>query len=580
MQALTGSKVAVLLMLGAVKLVFGLSPLVIARSFGSKRNTDGLKNVVGVVLCIGGGVLFSTVFIHMLVEVRESMERAKELGMLPMESEYPLAELMICLGFLFILLVESVVHKWCGGQGHGHGEAFSADTPQQFLLKIPEIPGSRSPYHNPAFIDETSQDERASREKPIPGLSSHITNKMFQTIGNKYSKASNSYNLATDSLAIQKTPSKAKQTRHSRELLISVREVMVVMALSVHSLFEGLAVGLEDSCGGVWQLFLAIAIHSIAIVFCIGTDMVNNGTNQARIILSMVVLSLVSPIGVVVGIIFTHDAHVQTGGDMLLMGVLQGLACGSLLYITFFEVLNREKLSRHGMSGMVGALFILLGFSLMAALNILAGHSHGVAGHAHGHGLAGHSHGVTGHTHGHGPAGHGHVHEHEYQMVKGDSFGERALKSDDNHGHGRHHHRYLIANNEDDPVPHDGPFLHGQRFKINNGEEGNPAPQQQHNSGESLEERPTPVSVSDIGNDSPNVRFNPVDQHEVTGYDNRHSQHNEDHDHHGPVEYYEGSDHDEEEKYQEEHDLQNHNEHVHYQNHRGKPDHLFDYSTI
>ena len=47
MQALTGSKVAVLLMLGAVKLVFGLSPLVIARSFGSKRNTDGLKNVVG-----------------------------------------------------------------------------------------------------------------------------------------------------------------------------------------------------------------------------------------------------------------------------------------------------------------------------------------------------------------------------------------------------------------------------------------------------------------------------------------------------------------------------------------------------
>ena len=232
------------------------------------------------------------------------------------------------------------------------------------------------------------------------------------------------------------------------------------------------------------------------------------------------------------------------------------------------------------MSGMVGALFILLGFSLMAALNILAGHSHGVAGHAHGHGLAGHSHGVTGHTHGHGPAGHGHVHEHEYQMVKGDSFGERALKSDDNHGHGRHHHRYLIANNEDDPVPHDGPFLHGQRFKINNGEEGNPAPQQQHNSGESLEERPTPVSVSDIGNDSPNVRFNPVDQHEVTGYDSRHSQHNEDHDHHGPVEYYEGSDHDEEEKYQEEHDLQNHNEHVHYQNHRGKPDHLFDYSTI
>ena len=44
-----------------------------------------------------------------------------------------------------------------------------------------------------------------------------------------------------------------------------------MIALSLHSLFEGMAVGLEESSGGVWQLFMAIAIHSTAIVFCIGT---------------------------------------------------------------------------------------------------------------------------------------------------------------------------------------------------------------------------------------------------------------------------------------------------------------------
>ena len=49
-------------------------------------------------LCIGGGVLLSTVFIHMLKEVRESMDRAMALGMLPKEADYPFAELIICMG--------------------------------------------------------------------------------------------------------------------------------------------------------------------------------------------------------------------------------------------------------------------------------------------------------------------------------------------------------------------------------------------------------------------------------------------------------------------------------------------------
>ena len=55
--------------------------------------------------------------------MRESLERASSLGMMPtamLELEYPFAELLLCLGFLFILLIESIVHKMFGGSGHGH----------------------------------------------------------------------------------------------------------------------------------------------------------------------------------------------------------------------------------------------------------------------------------------------------------------------------------------------------------------------------------------------------------------------------------------------------------------------------
>ena len=51
-----------------------------------------------------------------------------------------------------------------------------------------------------------------------------------------------------------------------------------------------------------------------------------------------------------------------------MVGLLQGLAGGTLLYITFFEVLEREKLEKIGMTGLLGCFLIILGFGLMAGL--------------------------------------------------------------------------------------------------------------------------------------------------------------------------------------------------------------------
>ena len=62
----------------------------------------------------------STVLVHMMMEVRESMQRAVHLGIFNKEMEYPLAELLVGIGFLLILLIESVVHKLFGAHGHGH----------------------------------------------------------------------------------------------------------------------------------------------------------------------------------------------------------------------------------------------------------------------------------------------------------------------------------------------------------------------------------------------------------------------------------------------------------------------------
>jgi len=390
----TATKVVVLLLLGTIKLVFGLAPLILARVFKKRGNGYWVKKFIGAVLCIGGGVLLSTVFIHMLKEVRESMDRARYMGMLPQDADYPFAELIICMGFLLILLVESIVHKFCGGHGPPVSDCKQEDyldSPEEITVRIPRVTGSQHVFDNPAYLEESPCKEGAEAVKPSSGASPYFANKKMEATGSVLNMPTNSYNSATDSLAIRhcKTPSKVKQARDTRKLLSSVRGFLVVVALSVHSLFEGMAVGLEETSGGVWQLFMAIAIHSIAIVFCIGMEMVSSGTRQARIILSMVVLSVVTPLGVVMGLLLTLHAQTETGAHVLLVGVLQGVAAGTLLYITFFEVLARDKLAKYGMSGLVGALVITLGFTIMAALNGMGGHSHGGGEHAE---LAGHGH--------------------------------------------------------------------------------------------------------------------------------------------------------------------------------------------
>ena len=81
----------------------------------------------------------------------------------------------------------------------------------------------------------------------------------------------------------------------------------------------------------------------------------------------MITLAIVTPLGVIIGMIIT--ANVQE--SYYVIGLLQGLAGGTLLYITFYEVLDKEKLAKVGMTGLTGCLLIILGFGVMAGLEAL-----------------------------------------------------------------------------------------------------------------------------------------------------------------------------------------------------------------
>lgn len=103
-------------------------------------------------------------------------------------------------------------------------------------------------------------------------------------------------------------------------------------------------------------------------IFQVGNEMVSNGLKKCEIISYMLTLGIVTPIGITIGIVLTSNGDSESDSQILTVGILQGVAGGTLLYITFFEVLERDKLESVGMSGLLGAFLIIFGFAFMAGL--------------------------------------------------------------------------------------------------------------------------------------------------------------------------------------------------------------------
>ena len=86
-------------------------------------------------------------------------------------------------------------------------------------------------------------------------------------------------------------------------------------------------------------------------------------------VLYMTVFCGISPVGIGVGILLKDSA--DHGGAALL--VFQGLATGSLLYVVFFEILEKERSKE--INGFAQAMSMSLGYVFMVLLSILEANS-------------------------------------------------------------------------------------------------------------------------------------------------------------------------------------------------------------
>jgi len=133
-------------------------------------------------------------------------------------------------------------------------------------------------------------------------------------------------------------------------------------------MFEGIALGLATTQRGVWLLLLAIGSHKFIISLCLGQQMVSSKVHSGLVTLYISVFSLTTVLGAGVGMAMLHSAASQAEAHSVSVTVMQGIATGSLLYVVFFEVIEKER--QGGLGRLTQLVCITLGSVTIIVLKI------------------------------------------------------------------------------------------------------------------------------------------------------------------------------------------------------------------
>ena len=160
--------------------------------------------------CFAGGVFFNTVMLDMLPEVEENMQEALKFAKI--ESEFPLGHFLVALGFLFMLFLEQFIYSYCHNSivdHHAHHENYTIIPP-----------------------NDTDVEDEDRRTKVEGDGDPDSKEDVF------YAPKPHGHSIVSHQLS---PPS-------------NFRVYMLVFAISLHSIFEGLAAGLIEKASELYQV--------------------------------------------------------------------------------------------------------------------------------------------------------------------------------------------------------------------------------------------------------------------------------------------------------------------------------------
>ena len=300
-ESVKGIAIAILFLL---TLFAGLLPLKIRPSAGQGNARQLFLSLCN---CFAGGVFFATCLLDLLPMIRDKYQQAFNLA--GIHTVFPVAEFTTCVGFFLVLTVEQIVHT----------------------------------FHDSSLL-HGSQGSHSHNEPLLGDRSAGSAEDGF------YSSSSSSFR-----------PQQRKKTKAGES---SFRVYILILALSMHSIFEGLALGLITDVDRLVQIAVAIVIHKSIIAFSLSVNLVQHEMETRTVVKSALLFSVMGPIGIAIGMAVLRNSSEQSSSFS--SGILQGIADGTFLYVTFFEIFQRELAERG--NRLLKVLSMIVGYSVVSGL--------------------------------------------------------------------------------------------------------------------------------------------------------------------------------------------------------------------
>jgi len=357
------AKVICLVILLFLTMTFGLLPRLIS--------TAGNEVWLSIANCVAGGVLLGTTLLHLVPETMEDVESG--LKGLNYDTDYPIATLVIGAGFLLIVFIEMLAHHV-----------------QDRMSKSESVEELRDSYMNNEEINIFDSMERVRRFSRVAIRTSQESIGQDRT---RYNSWRNKNNEGEREKLLDKTVQVKASTGgasyaagtssghahgaghgHSHDHappteIKSFGSIILLFALSVHSILEGMVVGSERRWEKVFILTGALSLHKTLLALALGVKIVEEGQSVGMHLRSVIFFALSSPIGVAIGVgigFLKEDPHTKA----LIEGLIQSVATGTFLYIAFCEIITPE-LNKPDLSPLLKVLFLAAGFAVMACVQLI-----------------------------------------------------------------------------------------------------------------------------------------------------------------------------------------------------------------
>ena len=310
------AKVLSICLLFICLLVSALLPIKLDRWVNQKGEAGLL--VISVLTCFGGGVFLGAYLMHLHPKARDVLEEAwlDEAGI-----AFPIPELVIAVGFFLVLFTEYAI-IWYSERRH---------------IGVP-VGHSQIVKSTMSLNDDDVPEEKKEFIVPRVELSPPSVNGTETKL-----EISHEANVAQG------------------------RSVVLIIALSLDCVFEGMALGLQKDDTGVFSMFVAIISHEIIMAFCLGLELVKHYSRR-KVVLGAICYALTIPVGIAIGILIMEIEHEESQNVDIANGVLQCIAGGCFVYVAFFGILTEEIRKKSTLSKLFA---VLLGFTLMTCMRFI-----------------------------------------------------------------------------------------------------------------------------------------------------------------------------------------------------------------